>query len=275
MEQQSHKPSGVEIWRRYDAIERRLSTPLTNRMLELGNLSPGMKVLDIATGRGEPAIPAAKAIVPDGFVLGLDIDRSILELARERADREEIKNLELGVSNFETLDGISEHHFEVALARWGLMYFQNPVRALQIVRRALVSGGLLVAAVWTDPENATFFQLPRAAFAKFAAVPAIDHNQPGTFYYSDLTRLTRDLKSADFAVLHNETMTVEVMEVSSDDELIAWGRSFGMWDALNGMSAAEQSGWEQELVQLAEPYRTSKGTIRISGRTLIVVAEAN
>ncbi len=268
----STKPSNEEIWRRYDSIEQRLSTPLSDRMLELGSLRSGMNVLDIATGRGEPSIPAAKKVLPDGFVLGLDLDISMLRLARERADREGVTNLELAVSNFDTLDGIAEHHFDVALARWGLMYFQEPVRALQTVRRALVRGGLLVAAVWTDPASATFFQLPRAALSQIAAAPAIDHNRPSAFYYSDLDRLSRDLEAAEFRVQHFETVVVDVMEVSSDDELVAWGRSFGSSDLLNYMSSVEQGVWEQELVSLAEPYRTSKGTIRIGGKSLVVVA---
>jgi ubiquinone/menaquinone biosynthesis C-methylase UbiE len=132
-------------------------------MLDLGKVNPGMKVLDVATGRGEPAIPAAHRVLPDGHVLGLDADSSVLEIARERARNEGVHNLELVVSDLASIDGIPEQYFDLAIARWGLMYFQEPVRSLQVVRRALANSGRLVAAVWTDPDSAVFFQLPRAA----------------------------------------------------------------------------------------------------------------
>lgn len=268
----SAKPSGEDIWRRYDAIEQRLSAPLSERMMELGCLEPGMKVLDIATGRGEPAIPAAKRLLPDGFVLGLDSDSSMLRLAKERADREGVTNLEFAVSNFETLAEITEHKFDVALARWGLMYFHEPVKALRTVRNALVADGLLVAAVWNDPESATFFSLPRDALPVAFVAPIVDHDRPSTFYYSDLDRLAQDLEAAGFRVHHSERLWVDVMEVSTDDEIIAWGRSFGMWDLLSKMSAVEQRLWEKNLINMAEQYRTPEGSIKIGGSSLIVVA---
>jgi ubiquinone/menaquinone biosynthesis C-methylase UbiE len=51
-----------EIWRKYDAVEQRLRAPLSERMLDLANHQPGMRVLDIATGRGEPAVRAAHRV---------------------------------------------------------------------------------------------------------------------------------------------------------------------------------------------------------------------
>ena len=266
------KPSIEEIWRTYDSIEQRLSAPLSARMLDLGKVNPGMKVLDVATGRGEPAIPAAHRVLPDGHVLGLDADSSVLEIARERARNEGVHNLELVVSDLASIDGIPEQYFDLAIARWGLMYFQEPVRSLQVVRRALANSGRLVAAVWTDPDSAVFFQLPRAALSGIVAAPAVSHQQPSTFYYAELSKFSSDLETAGFSVQYSEVLKVDVMEVSSEEELIAWGRTFGMWDVLNTLSLAEQAAWERNLVHLAKQYRTSNGTIRIGGSSLIVVA---
>jgi|GEM_PF-2131854 len=269
----STKRSGEDIWREYDAMEQRLSAPLSERMLDLAALRPGMNVLDIATGRGEPAIRASRRVHPHGIVSGFDVDHSMLGLARERADREGVTNLELAISNFQTLDGIPENHFNVALARWGLMYFQEPVQALKNVHAALVQGGPLVAAVWTDPEDAAFYQLPRVAASKVTSVPEINYDVAGTFYYSDLKKFASDLEVAGFLVSHSEVVSVDVMETSSDAELIAWGRTFGMSNLLDQLSLRDLDIWAQELIQLAEPYRTKEGRIRISGTSLIVVAE--
>ena len=42
---------------------------ISNRLVELANIKPGDKVLDIATGIGEPAITAAKRVGSNGHVL--------------------------------------------------------------------------------------------------------------------------------------------------------------------------------------------------------------
>ena len=272
MANQLTKPSIEEIWRTYDSIEQRLSAPLSTRMLDLGNVNSGMKVLDIATGRGEPAIPAAHRVLPDGFVLGLDADNSVLQIARERASKEGVDNLELVVSDLASIDGIPEQHFDLAISRWGLMYIQEPVRSLKVVRRALARNGTLVAAVWTDPESAVFYQLPRAALSGIVAAPETNNQKPSTFYYAEVSKLSSDLEIAGFSVQHTEILKVDVMEVASEEELIAWGRAFGMWDVLSTLSIDEQAAWERNLVRLAKQYRTSVGEIRIGGSSLIVVA---
>jgi len=231
-----------------------------------------MRVLDLATGRGEPAIPAAKRVSPGGDVVGIDIDASMLQIAREKANLEGVSNLEFIVSDIETLAGISHQLFDVVFARWGLMYLQRPVRALRAVRRVLAENGVLVAAVWTDPDQASFFKLPRIALSNIVARQLASNDGPGTFYYSDFDRLSRDLKSAGFDVKYTEILEVDVIEVTSGDELIAWARAFGMSKLLQDLSGSEQIAWERELISNAEPHRTDEGNIRLGGLSRLVVA---
>jgi ubiquinone/menaquinone biosynthesis C-methylase UbiE len=268
----SATPSYEDIWRKYDSVEQHLSAQLSERMLELGKLRPGMHVLDLATGRGEPAIPAAMRVSPGGDVVGVDIDSSMLQIAREKANLEGASNLEFIVSDIETLDGVPSRFFDVAFARWGLMYLQRPVQALRVVRRLLAPNGMLVAAVWTDPDQASFFKLPRTALSNIVSRQLACNDGPGTFYYSDLDRLTRDLQAAGFDVKYTEILEVDVIEVKSDDELIAWARVFGMSELLQELSGSEQSAWERELISNAEPHRTEEGNIRLGGLTRLVVA---
>jgi ubiquinone/menaquinone biosynthesis C-methylase UbiE len=143
---------------------------------------PGMRVLDIATGRGEPAVRVARAVAPGGSVLGVDISPSMLGMTKERAAREGVANLELRVANAETLEGVPVGHFEATFARWGLMYMDAPVLALAAARRAMVPRGVLVAALWVAPQSASFFTLPRRVLARYhaSAAPAqVPADEPG------------------------------------------------------------------------------------------------
>src|SRR5277367_4782332 len=100
------QPTAVEFWRQYDAVESRLTAPVSERMLELAGLQPGMRVLDLATGRGEPALRAAQRVGKQGFVLGVDVSDALLQMAREKAARAGLSNLELRAGTAESLEAV-------------------------------------------------------------------------------------------------------------------------------------------------------------------------
>jgi SAM-dependent methyltransferase len=270
------RPGGLlltpeQVWRAYDETEARLAAPLSERMLDLAGLRAGMRVLDLATGRGEPAIRAAHRVGPKGRVVGVDIAEDMLRMARERADREGVTNLELRQVSAESLDGIPGRYFDATLARWGLMYLDSPVAALSAARRAMRPGGRLVAAVWAEPERVPYYSLPRRVLGKYRALPPIDMDVAGTFRHADPGRLQRDFAAAGFAVEQIEEMDVPVMEASTGEELLAWVRAFGLGRLLQGLPDEIQAAWEADLLSEVEPLRR-EGYVRLGGVTRIVVA---
>ena len=68
----------------------RKESKISQRLIELAQIKPGLRVLDVATGIGEPSITAAKVIGASGHVLATDISRQMLAIAKERADIPEI-----------------------------------------------------------------------------------------------------------------------------------------------------------------------------------------
>ncbi len=262
-----------ELWRIYDATERRLTASVSERMLDLARLAPGMRVLDLATGRGEPAVRAAQRVAPNGTVLGVDMDEGVLRLARERAMGEGVSNLELLAANAATLDGLPPSHFDVTLSRWGLMYFEAPVAALAAARSAMRPGGALVAALWAEPERVPYVTLPRSVLSRFAPVPAIDPEAPGPFRFADLGRIARDFGAAGFAVDRVEERAVDVMEATSAAELIAWCRAFGLHRLLAPLPAPVVLAWEAAMAEEFESRRDA-GVLRLGGVTRLAVAAA-
>lgn len=264
-------PTPESIWQTYDQMETCLSTPLSERMLDLAGLEPGMRVLDLATGRGEPAIRAAHRVGPDGFVLGIDVSASMLAMARERAGREGVRNLELRAMDAASLESIPGGHFDVTLARWGLMYFDSPVRALDGARRVMGEKGRLVVAVLAEPERCSYFSLPRQVFERYRTLPPIDPAAPGPFRYADIERLRADLARAQWRVEHVEEMVVPVMEAETGGAVVEWVRAFGMGRLLADLSDDTRRSWEAAFVDSAEGMRTD-GFIRLDCTTRIVVA---
>src|SRR3954470_10235850 len=93
----------VEFWRQHDEMEARLTRPVSERMLDMARVSAGMRVLDVACGRGEPALPAAHRVGAQGWVLAVDHVEGLLHIARERARREGLTNIEFRMGDAEAL----------------------------------------------------------------------------------------------------------------------------------------------------------------------------
>lgn len=260
-----------QVWRQYDAVESRLTAPVSERMLDLADLRPGMRVLDLATGRGEPALRAARRVGPQGHVLGVELADALLQMAREKADREGLLNLDLRVANAESLADLPPAHFHAATVRWGLMYLAAPIAALVNARRALLPTGVLVAALWAEPERVPYFTLPRRLLERYRRLPTLDPEAPGTFRYADLERVVRDFSRAGFTLDHVEEMEVPVFAAEIGTELVAWVRAVGLTPLLNDLPEEDQRAWEQELLSEMERSRTG-GLIRLGGVTRIVRA---
>jgi len=266
-----NKQTLKEVWRQYDADEIRLTAPLSARMIELAEIGIGSKVLDLATGRGEPAIPTASCVAPNGIVIGVDTDESMLRMARERADAEGIVNLDLLVASAASLDSIHDNFFDAVLSRWGLMYMEKPSDALLAARKSLVPDGVLVASVWVEPDLASFYSFPRDVLEEIVTVPSIDLSLPGVFYYADFGRLRSDLETAGFTIKHTEEFEISVMEADSPAGVVAWTKAFGMSKLLTGFSLDIQQRWEASMLAKMATYRQEKG-YRLGGITRIVVA---
>jgi len=269
-------PTLEEIWRRYDADESRLTGPVSDRMLELAGLLPGMRVLDLGTGRGEPALRAARRLGPEGLVVGVERSPEILRMAREAADREGLTNVDFRAADAEQLNDLGPRSFHVATSRWALMYMQAPVAALARARAALVPTGVLVAALWAEPERCDFYAVPRQVLKRYRALPPLALEGPGTFRYAALDRAARDLERAGFTLEHVEEMAIPVFEAETAAAVVAWARALG--SGLNGLlgelPTADQRAFEDDLANELE-RRRADGRIRLDGVTRIVLARAN
>jgi ubiquinone/menaquinone biosynthesis C-methylase UbiE len=269
----SHPVLSVEeIWRKYDADEARLSAPLSRRMLALANVQSGMRVLDLATGRGEPAIGAAHLVGNMGVVVGIDASESMLQMARERALAESIHNLTLIHSQAELIQQIPNSPFDAVLCRWGLMYMTNPVAALRVAAQHMKPGAVLVAALWAEPERVNYFSLPRNALKASDAPAEVDAQSPHTFRFANPKIIERDFGLAGFEISKIEELSVDVMEAKNGRELIEWVLAFGMAKLTDALSDEQRSQWKNDVVQKAQAFRTGQ-FFRLGGVTRIVVAQ--
>lgn len=263
--------SPEEFFRKYDGIESHLTARVSDRMLDLAGIGPGMRVLDLATGPGEPALRAARRVAPGGLVVGLELDDGVLAIAREKASRNALSNLDLRSADATVLIDDLSGSFHAVTARWGLMYMSAPVSALVNAHRALLPQGVLVAALWAEPDRVPYYTLPRRLLERYRALPGIDFEAPGPFRYANLESIISDLAATGFSVEHVEEMEVTVFEADTDAEMVDWVRAVGLTRLLDGLPEADQRAWELDLTgelrRIAE-----RGPLRLGGVTRIVRA---
>jgi SAM-dependent methyltransferase len=130
----------------YETFWQRQLKPAQDLLLEMAQLKPGDKVLDVACGTGLVSFRALEEI-GNGDLLGTDISDKMVEVAAGLA----IQNGE-SRARFARMDGeelaLEDATFDVALCALGLMYMPSPLRALKEMHRVLKPGGRVVAAVW-------------------------------------------------------------------------------------------------------------------------------
>ncbi len=253
----------------WDELEERLTYQVSDRMIGLADIRPGMRVLDLATGKGEPLLRIARRVGPQGRVLGIDPLKDSLTVTRLRAEQEGLLNVDLRAVPAEIME-LEENCFEAALCRWGLPYTQDPIAALRRVRRSLTPGSPLVAALWSEYEHISWYNVPRDVTEKFVSLPPLSPERPGPTRLGRVDDIRRDFTAAGLDVTHIEEMECAVVQAEAAEEIVAWARCMlGRW--VEGLPPDRLHAWETALAKAAASNR-SNGLIRLGGLTRLVVA---
>src|SRR5215470_1850467 len=105
-------------------------------------LEAGAKILDVCCGSGASAIPAAKAVGPNGFVLGIDLAENLIELAKAKARESRLDNIEFRVADMLDLD-LAPSMFDVVICVFGIFFVPDMQQAIQTLWKLLRPGGRL------------------------------------------------------------------------------------------------------------------------------------
>jgi len=134
-------------WRRWHPILTEWWQGVTNLLIAWTEPEPGMRVLDLASGTGEPALTLAARIEPGGTVTATDVIPAMVEIAAENAARRGITSMHFQEADAGALP-FPDASFDRVTCRFGVMYFPDVPRALREVLRVLRPGGRATFAVW-------------------------------------------------------------------------------------------------------------------------------
>ena len=122
-----------------------------DRLLAAAAIEKTANVLDIGCGAGKTTRDAAR-LADEGAALGVDLSARMIELARRKAERENLRNVTFAQADAQVYP-FQERQFDVAISRHGAMFFVDPDAAFNTIANALRAGGRLVLLTWRSTNN--------------------------------------------------------------------------------------------------------------------------
>jgi SAM-dependent methyltransferase len=219
----------VAAWRKWQPQLSAFTRGATDAVLEAAQLVPGMCVLDLASGVGDPAIPMAAAVGPTGHVTGTDLGPGMIAFAAELAKARNLRNIEFRVADVEALP-FPDDSFDVVSSRFGIMFFVDQAKAFRECLRVLKPGGRVSFVVWGTREQ-PFLSATIGVLLKYVEAPKPDPDAPHAFMFGERGLLASKLKAAGFADVREQVRTV-----------------VGRWEGTT------QEYWQQ-FTEVAAPFR--------------------
>jgi enediyne biosynthesis protein CalE5 len=222
-------------WEKWDRFFDEQMAFLNHRLVADARLRSGMRVLDLGSGTGYPALLGAQTVGPSGSVIGLDLAEQMLAVARRKATALGLANVTFRTSDVTALP-FDANSFDAVTSRFCLMFLPDITKAAAEIARVLRAGSWIAAAVWSAPEKNPSISLSMEAIKKVVELPPPDPTAPGIF---------RLAKPGDLAGMLLQTGLVDVI----DQEFLAdW-------------SYASADEYYTSLMEIAAPVQNLMATL--------------
>ncbi|MDT0430404.1 class I SAM-dependent methyltransferase [Streptomyces salyersiae] len=253
---------------RWDAVNEGFNAPL----LDDAAILPADSVLDIGCGAGATTRLGARRAA-EGRVTGVDLSGPMLDRARTTTRAEHLNNVtfEQGDAQVHPLAG---RDFDVAISRYGVMFFADPVAAFTNIGGGLRPGGRMVFICAAGAEGNEWLE---ALASLRDCLPVGDFGatgRPGMFSLADPTRVEEVLKAAAFT-------RFRIRPVEGHGR---WGQGAGdaadfLLDSGPGRNLLQQVDTEtgdrarRRLTETLRPYEDAQGVVRMRSSAWLVTAE--
>jgi SAM-dependent methyltransferase len=227
-------------------------------------------VLDVGCGTGQTTREAAR-LATAGAVLGIDRSDAMIERARALARAAELGNVEYECADVER-HALPRERFDVAISRFGTMFFDHPVAAFANIRSALRPDGRLVMMVWQQHDRNEW-----ATSIEHALVPGEAGNAPSPaarqpFSLGDPDAVRRTLDSAGFAALTFDEVRAPVYYGSDADAAFEFVSQFAVvQETAARLDVGQRDRALHRLRQLVAAHRRDDG-VWFDARAWIVAA---
>ncbi|WP_434613027.1 class I SAM-dependent methyltransferase [Azospirillum sp. B2RO_4] len=257
--------ASADAWDRWADPMADLADKLNRPLLDAAGLAEGHRLLDLASGAGEPALSAARRAGPEGLVVGSDLVPGMMAGAVRRARSVEGPAPAFTAADMTALP-FADAAFDGVTCRFGIMFVPDVDSALREVRRVLRPGGKAAFMVWG----------PRAGnglFAEIGDVVAAHLGEDGSldplFRFAEPGLLSGVMRAAGFTET-SETDLTPVRKAPAGQPFwrAALDMSFG--HRLGGLSAERRKALEEDIARRFDAQAVD-GIVPVPSHARIVV----
>ena len=204
------------------------------------------QVVDIGCGRGQTTREAARLAV-DGAALGVDLYDTAVAEARRLAREDGLPNVTFECADAQ-VHAFPDQRFDVAISRFGTMFFHDPAAAFANIHRALRPTGRLVMLVWQAKERNDWAVGIEQVFAAHGASTTVDGAGPNAFSLGDPATTTAMLHAAGFADVTFADVRRPVYYGHDTETALGWIHGFAT--ARQALTSLDPSATEHALDDL-------------------------
>jgi SAM-dependent methyltransferase len=233
-----------------------IATPVSEHLMQVADLQPGERVLDVACGTGAISRLAAAAVAPSGSVTAVDISRDMLDVAQrvEGGNGVRVAWKEGDATDLQLPDA----SFDVALCQMGLMFMDDRAAATREMRRVLVEGGRVVCNT-PGPIQPVFAALERAIVEHID--PALGGFVNAIFSLSDPDALAALLRAGGLDDVTASTYTAKFRLAPPEEFVWQYINLTPMQPIVARAPRAATEAMERQFVEQVQPYVVDGTTI--------------
>lgn len=211
----------TEGWRRwYDKFAAQ-SRAATEALIAAAAVGPGMRVLDLAGGPGDPAITLAQLVGPSGHVTCSDLSPGMVAAAQANAAAAGTSNMSFKVADMESLP-FPDGRFSVVTCRLGVMFCPDKERALAETLRVLEPGARAAFVVWGPPFEQGFIAATMTVCSHYTSLPDCEVGAPTAFDFAKTGKLAAMMEEAGFQGVEEEYRAIAMPWQGTAEEYLQY-----------------------------------------------------
>ncbi|GJL87277.1 MAG: methyltransferase [Minwuia thermotolerans] len=261
-------PSSQKWVRNQQRMDRTLGA-FSRHVIDVADVSPGESVLDIGCGCGSTSMELGARVGGSGRVVGVDVSRPMLEVAKSVATDLPVEFVEADASSHD----LDRDAFDLLFSRFGVMFFADPDRAFAHIGGSVRSGGRVAFACWRPLSENPWMLVPVLVAKEFVELPARPGpEEPGPFSFANPERVSRILSSGGFTDIRIEPYDHAMVMGNTVEEAIQTAMEVGpVGSVASEADAQTQQALNQAMAEKLSTFATPEG-VRLGAAIWCVTA---
>jgi len=266
--------NSARYWEKNHKLIRQMFAPVAQALVVDAQIARQQKVLDVATGPGEPALTLAEIVGPEGNVFGVDPIPEMIAGARRAADRLGLTNTTFEVASADQLP-FPGATFDAVVSRFGVMFFPSPIDGVRDMLRVLKPGRKLALAVWASADSNPFHYELSRIIDRYVESPPVDPDAADAFRFAGSGKLLRVLSGAGVVAPTERVLQFKIEAPISTEEF--WTLRCEMSEAFRGkiesLSDELRAEIKRQALEAFRGYSSERG-MSFPAEVLILSGEA-